>query len=142
MARNQTAASPLSIRSNKAQVDEQVNKGCIMRKLFATITVIFLGNYAGASGLSEPQVISPLVGLNVSCEATYKATEADYKRAFNHFALAVGQSEVSAEKSARNMVISHLAARKQTCNGNVKAATDNSGNIILDGLGGIVLNLQ
>jgi len=36
--------------------------------------------------------------------------------------------------------MSHLAARKQTCNANAKAATNNSGNIIRDGLGGIVLN--
>jgi hypothetical protein len=113
-----------------------------MRKLFPTSVLILLGNYVGASGLSEPKVISPIVDLNAPCEAKFTANEVDYQRAFNHFTIAVGQNEVAAEKSARNMVISHLAARQQTCDENAKAATDNSGNIILDGMSGIVLNLQ
>lgn len=111
-----------------------------MKNLYSTVLVIFVGNHAVASGLSEPEIISPLVKLNVPCEATYTATEADYRRAFNHFTLAVGQSGAVAEKSARNMVMSHLAARKQTCNANAKAATNNLGNILRDGLDGIVLN--
>ena len=113
-----------------------------MRKLCSAITIIFFGNYAVASGLSEPQVMSPLIGHNDPCEATYTATEADYQRAFNHFTFAVGQIGAVAETSANNMVNSHLVARKQTCNANAKAATDNSGYVIYDGLGGIVLNLQ
>ena len=111
-----------------------------MKILCSTVLVMSVGSHAVASGLSEPEIISPLVGFDVPCEATYTATEADYQRAFNHFTLAVGQSGAVAEKSARNMVLSHLAARQQTCNSNAKAATDNSGNIIRDGLGGIVLN--
>lgn len=113
----------------------------MMKNVCSTVLVMCVGSHALASGLSEPEIISPLVGLNVPCEATYTATEADYQRAFNHFTHAVGQSGAVAEKSARNMVISHLAARKQTCNANAKAATNNSGNIIRDGLGGIVLNI-
>jgi len=111
-----------------------------MKNMSSTVLVICVGSQSVASGLSEPVIISPLVALNVPCETSYKATEADYRRAFNHFTLAVGQSGAVAEKSARNMVISHLEARKQTCNSNAKAATNNSGNIIRDGLGGIVLN--
>ena len=102
-----------------------------MKNLCTTVLVIFVGSQAVASGLSEPQIISPLVSFNVPCEVTYTATEADYRRAFNHFTLAVGQSGAIAEKSARNMVMSHLAARKQTCNANAKAATDNSENLFV-----------
>ena len=113
-----------------------------MRHLCPTIFIIFMGSYAGASGLSEPQVLSPLVIRNAPCAINYTATSADYQRAYNHFIFAVGQSGIVAEESVMNMVKSHLAARKQTCNANAKAATDNSGNIIFDGMGGIVLNLQ
>ena len=111
-----------------------------MKNVYSTVLVICVGSHALASGLSEPEIMSPLLGLNVPCEATFTAIETDYQRAFNHFTLAVGQSGAVAEKSARNMVISHLAARKQTCDANAKAAANNSGNIIRDGLGGIVLN--
>lgn len=113
-----------------------------MRHLCSTIFIIFLGSYAGASGLSDPQVLSPLVVRNGLCAVNYTATGADYQRAYNHFTFAVGQSGIVAEKSAANMVKSHLAARKQTCNANAKAATDNSGSVILDGMGSIVLNLR
>jgi hypothetical protein len=122
------------------RLENTIGWGNMMKNLFTTVLVIFVGSQTVASGLAEPEIISPLVRLNVPCEATYTATEADYRRAFNHFTLAVGQSGAVAEKSARNMVMSHLAARKQTCNANAKAATNNSGNIIRDGLGGIVLN--
>lgn len=113
-----------------------------MRHLCPTILIIFMGSCAGASGISEPQVFFPLVICNAPCAVNYTATSVDCQRAYNHFTFAVGQSGIVAEKSVVNMVKLHLAARKQTCNTNAKAATDNSGNIILDGMGGMGLNLQ
>jgi hypothetical protein len=112
-----------------------------MKNYSSIILMIFVGSYVQASGLSEPQVMSPVVGLNAPCKVDYVATKQDYTRAYNHYAIAVGQSQNIAKQSADNMVNSHLAARKQTCNGNARAATDNSGNTIFDGMGGIVLNL-
>ena len=113
------------------RLENRTSWGRIMKNLSSTVLVICVGSQSVASGLSEPEIISPLIALNVPCETTYKATEADYKRALNHFTLAVGQSGAVAEKSASNMVISHLAARKQTCNANAKAATDNSENLFV-----------
>lgn len=112
-----------------------------MRNLSSIVLVICSGSYATASGLSEPEIISPLVGLNATCDVTYTATEVDYLRAYNHFTLTVGQTKIVAENSAKNMVRSHLVARKQTCNSNARAVTGDTGNAIRDGLGRIVLNL-
>jgi len=112
-----------------------------MRSLGSIVLVIFFGSHATASGLSETEIISPLVGFSTTCDVTYTASEVEYQRAYNHFKIAVGQTKIIAENSAKNMVFSHMLAKKQTCNSNARAVTDDTGNAISDGLGGIVLNL-
>lgn len=112
-----------------------------MRLTKLAVIFIIVANNATASGLSDPEVLSPVLGFENPCDQKYTASDVDYIRAHNHFTNAVGQSDDIAEASAKNMVNSHLIARAQTCDADARAVTNNWGYPIPDGLGGIVINL-
>jgi len=112
-----------------------------MRLTKLAVIFIIVANSATASGLSDPEVLSPVLGFKIPCDQKYTGSAFDYVRAQNHFTNAVGQSDAIAKSSAKNMVNSHLIARAQTCDANARAVTDNRGYPSPDGLGGIVINL-
>ena len=112
-----------------------------MRPLELAVIFIFVANSATASGLSDPVVLSPVLGFKIPCDQKYTASDVDYIKAHNHFTNAVAQSDDIAEASAKNMVNSHLKARVQTCDASARAVTNNWGYPIPDGLGEIVINL-
>ena len=93
-----------------------------------------------ASGLEEPEVLTPIVSLTKPCSLSVVTNETDYDRAYFHYSVAVGQKTETAKLSARNMVRSHQAARLQTCDTKAKAVTDGFGNPVRDGLLQIVIN--
>ena len=113
----------------------------IMQYFLISIMLMLMANSAFASGLSEPKVLQPVLGVTASCDQEFTATRLDYIGATAHFIHAIGQSKSTAEQSAKNMVAAHVTARKQTCNAKAKAVTDENGNSIPDGLSGILVNL-
>ena len=106
----------------------------------STLLFLCMMSTSWASGLEEPEVLSPIVSPTQPCKISVVTNETDYDRALFHYAVAVGQAAQKAQVSARNMVRSHQAARLQSCNPNVKAVTDGHGNPVRDGLFQIVLN--
>ena len=93
-----------------------------------------------ASGLEEPEVLSPIVSPTQPCKISVVTNQTDYDRALFHYTFAVGQEKQTAQASASNMVRSHQAARLQSCNQNARAVTDRHGKPIRDGFFQIVLN--
>ena len=112
-----------------------------MQSTNLAVIFIIVANSATASGLLDPEVLSPVLGFKVPCDQKYTASDFDYIRAHNHFTNAVGQSDAIAESSAKNMVNSHLIARAQTCDATARAVTNYWGYPIPYRLGGIVINL-
>ena len=93
-----------------------------------------------ASGLEEPEVLSPIVAPTQPCKISVVTHDNDYKRAWFHYTFAVGQETQIAQASASNMVRSHQAARLQSCNQNARAVTDGLGYPVRDRFFQIVIN--
>ena len=93
-----------------------------------------------ASGLEEPEVLSPIVSPTQPCKISVVTNETDYDLALFHYTFAVGQESQTAQASASNMVRSHQAARLQSCNQNARAVTDGHGYPVRDGFFQIVIN--
>ena len=93
-----------------------------------------------ASGLEEPEVLSPVVSPTQPCKISVGTSENDYKRALFHYTFAVGHETQTAQDSASNMVRSHQAARLQSCNQNARAVTDGHGKPVRDGFFQIVID--
>ena len=110
-----------------------------MQYFLTSVILMLMANSAFASGLSEPKVLQPVLGVAASCDQEFTATQLDYRS--NSHIHAIGQSKSTAEQSAKNMVAAHVTARKQICNAKAKAATDENGNSLPDGLSGILVNL-
>ena len=93
-----------------------------------------------ASGLEEPEVLSPVVSPTQPCEISVVTNETDYDRALFHYSFAVAQETHMAQASASNMVRSHQAAWLQSCNQNARAVTDVHGNPVRDRFFQIAIN--
>ena len=106
----------------------------------STLLFLFTLGTSWASGLEEPEVLSPVVSPTQPCKISVVTNEIDYERALFHYTFAVGQEQQTAQASASNMVRSHKAARLQSCNQNAKAVTDANGKPVRDGLVQIVIN--
>ena len=55
--------------------------------------LMLMANSAFASGLSEPKVLQPVLGVTASCDQEFTATRLDYIGATAHFVHAIGQSK-------------------------------------------------
>ena len=93
-----------------------------------------------ASGLEEPEVLSPIISPIQPCKISVVTNETDYDRAMFHYTFAVGQETQTVQDSASNMVRSHQAARLQSCIQNARAVTDGHGHPVRDGNFQIVIN--
>lgn len=106
----------------------------------STLLFLFTMSTSWASGLEEPEVLSPVVSPTQPCKISVVTNENDYKRALFHYTFAVGQETQTAQDSASNMVRSHQAARLQSCNQSARAVTDGHGKPVRDGFFQIVIN--
>jgi hypothetical protein len=106
----------------------------------STLLFLFTMSTSWASGLEEPEVLSPVVAPTQPCKISVVTNEIDYERALFHYTFAVGQETQTAQDSASNMVRSHQAARLQSCNQHAKAVTDGYGNSVRDGFSEIIIN--
>ena len=106
----------------------------------STLLFLFTMSTSWASGLEEPEVLSPIVSPTQPCKISVVTNGNDYKRALFHYTFAVGHKTQKAYLSASNMVLSHQAARLQSCNQNARAVTDVHGHPVRDGFFQIVIN--
>ena len=106
----------------------------------STLLFLFTMSTSWASGLEEPEVLSPVVSPTQPCKISLVTNETDYDQALFHYAVAVGQETQKAHLSAGNMVRSHQAARLQSCNQHAKAVTDGHGKPVRDGFSQIIIN--
>ena len=105
-------------------------------------TLLFLSmmSTSWASGLEEPEVLSPIISPIQPCKISVVTNETDYDRAMFHYTFAVGQETQTVQDSASNMVRSHQAARLQSCIQNARAVSDGHGHPVRDGNFQIVIN--
>ena len=106
----------------------------------STLLFLCMMSTSWASGLEEPEVLSPIVSPTQPCKISLVTNKTDYERALFHYTFAVGQETQIAQASASNMVRAHQAARLQACNQNARAVTDGDGNPVRDGFSQIVIN--
>ena len=106
----------------------------------STLLFLFTMSTSWASGLEEPEVLSPVVSPTQPCKISLVTNETDYDQALFHYAVAVGQETQKAHLSAGNMVRSHQAARLQSCNQHAKAVTDGHESSVRDGFSQIIIN--